>query len=295
MSAKVRVKRVLLTCLAACGYAMALPIACRQRRLRSGGELRVLTYHSVSPWRKHETNVLPSVFAAHMRLLSRMATVTPLEAPQESVRRRCTRGMPRAAVTFDDGYASVLFHAEPIMRAHQIGATCFVTVGYAGTDRLLPHDAGATLHEARLLRWDEVREMEGRGVRIGSHCLSHRRLAALDDASLAAELALSRQFLARELGKEVFMLSLPFGRTHDFDDRVWEAARGAGYTTVCTAQYGWNCENSDRSELKRIGIDSSDSLFTLRAKLDGALDILTLAERPAARRLVAIANHILHA
>ena len=83
------------------------------------------------------------------------------------------------------------------------------------------------------------------------------------------------------------------GRSGDYDPRLPEAARGAGYTAVATAKYGWNDGGTSRWELRRIGVESSDTVFTLRAKLNGALDLLALAERPFWRRVVRRVNRML--
>ena len=46
------------------------------------------------------------------------------------------------------------------------------------------------------------------------------------------------------------------------------------YEVAVTARYGWNTARTDPFELRRIGIEAGDTLWTLRAKLDGALDLL---------------------
>jgi len=73
----------------------------------------------------------------------------------------------------------------------------------------------------------------------------------------------------------------------DYDGRAVREARRARLCRAVTARYGWNALGGDMFELRRMGIESSDTLFTLRAKLNGALDLLAIAKRaPAAVRRV---------
>lgn len=293
MKRKTWIKRLLFTLLALAGYACLLPLL-RRWRERNASACRVLTYHSVGSARAHETNVSAAAFAAQMAFIATRAQPVDLQADAAGGASSAnTRWRPRVAVTLDDGYADNLLTAAPILRRHKIPAVCFVTAGLVGTERRLPHDAALPAGAARLLTWPEVRALRAAGVAIGSHGLSHARLADVGDNDVRTEVHESRQLIERRIGAPVPLFSYPYGRAADLDARAVAAARAAGYTAAFTAMYGWNRAGDDPLRLRRIGVESADTLFTLRAKLNGALDLLVLAESRAGRALVRLANRLL--
>jgi glycosyltransferase involved in cell wall biosynthesis/peptidoglycan/xylan/chitin deacetylase (PgdA/CDA1 family) len=75
-------------------------------------------------------------------------------------------------------------------------------------------------------------------VTIGSHAVSHRRLALLNAEQLKAELVDSRCTLEEYLGVSVAHFSFPFGGAEACGRREFEAAEQAGYTSAVTALQG---------------------------------------------------------
>jgi peptidoglycan/xylan/chitin deacetylase (PgdA/CDA1 family)/SAM-dependent methyltransferase len=91
----------------------------------------VLTYHQVgrpSPDPLH-VSVPEELFASQMEELQRSWNPLTLDAMVEGLAHG---NLPRksVAVTFDDGYAGVLFFALPILERFHIPATIFVSTGY---------------------------------------------------------------------------------------------------------------------------------------------------------------------
>jgi peptidoglycan/xylan/chitin deacetylase (PgdA/CDA1 family) len=208
------------------------------------------------------------------RVVGPDATLTPLPGPA-------------VLVTLDDGYADNYHEALPVLRAEGIRALIFLVAGYAGTDNLLQHDEGGPVETNRLLRWEEVRDCDSRYVEFGSHGWSHRRLSTIaDDVQMAQEVFLSKQRIEEESGRPVRFFSFPFGVEGDYDARATGMVREAGYQAAFNAKYGENREGVDAFDLYRIGVERSDNLFTLRAKLNGALDLLRWAQTPWGRRCV---------
>jgi len=280
MNIKRIIKSILLHGLAAVGYMLLLPLFRRDPRT-----FRVLTYHSIGDRRPHETNVSTSAFERQMEFLAsatRPVALQDVSASQD--------GPVQVIVTMDDGYADNLEVAQPILARHGIPAICFLTVDYIGSGRPLPHDAAYAAEQVRLLSWDEARQLARRNVTIGSHGNSHTRFTSLDDDAVRHEIAGSRDRIRAETGTDVSYLSFPYGRILDFDERAVSAAREAGYRATFSAIYGANrCGEFDRP-LRRIGIEGSDTNFTLRAKLNGALDLLALFETRLGRSIVRSLN-----
>ena len=140
-----------------------------------------------------------------------------------------SRRASAVAVTFDDGYCSVVDNALPAMRARAIPATVFVPTQYLG-DRpgWITNDRHRDARE-RVMTTDQLRRLRDDGVLIGSHGVSHRPLTRLSEVDTRAELHGSRKVLQEILGEKVDLFALPYGST---DDRVLRLAAEAGYSRV---------------------------------------------------------------
>jgi peptidoglycan/xylan/chitin deacetylase (PgdA/CDA1 family) len=88
--------------------------------LERGGDL-ALNYH----------NVRPAVFARHAEFLAARASVVSLDEMLASP--PSSRGRPRVALTFDDGYRSFPREIVPILERHGLPATWFVATALIGT------------------------------------------------------------------------------------------------------------------------------------------------------------------
>jgi peptidoglycan/xylan/chitin deacetylase (PgdA/CDA1 family) len=191
------------------------------------GDTLVLCYHGVSERWPASQSVTPRAFEDQVALLLRRgyAPVTFSEAVRGGAGRRF-------AVTFDDGYRSVLEMAKPVLDRLGLTATLFVPTDWIGSDRPVEWGGASrwlgTEHEdeLRVLDWDDVAGLAVAGWEIGSHTRSHCHLTRCDDARLADELGGSRATLEGRLGRVCTALAYPFG---DVDERVVAAAAAAGY------------------------------------------------------------------
>jgi peptidoglycan/xylan/chitin deacetylase (PgdA/CDA1 family) len=155
--------------------------------------------------------------------------------------------MRRVVLTFDDGYRGVKESALPALRARGFAATVFVVADRTGG----VNDWDGETPGEPLLAADEIQALYGAGIEIGSHGATHRALTRLDDADLAREVAGSRETLERITGAPVTSFCYPYG---DFDDRVVEAVRAAGYGAATVIRGGISKDLSDPFRLKRVAV-----------------------------------------
>jgi peptidoglycan/xylan/chitin deacetylase (PgdA/CDA1 family) len=173
----------------------------------------VLRYHAVSSSWPHRLAVTPESFERQLRALLH-------------------DGM-RPRVTFDGAFRSVRC-VVPLLEQLAIPVTVFACTGCASTGAplVLPelaHEADARPEDLATMSWDELRELAGRGIAVGSHTAHHPHLRTLDDDELREELVGSRERIEHELDRPCRTLAYPYG---EHDRRVRAAARDAGYATA---------------------------------------------------------------
>jgi peptidoglycan/xylan/chitin deacetylase (PgdA/CDA1 family) len=140
-------------------------------------------------------------------------------------------------LTFDDGHASFHGVATGVLARAGYSATVFAITGRVG--------------QPGYCTWDELREVERAGHRVGSHTHTHPILTHLDDAATSDELNRSRTVLAAELGHPVTILAYRGGH---HDDRVVGLTRAAGYRCAVTTRPGFNGAGSDLLMLRRNAV-----------------------------------------
>jgi peptidoglycan/xylan/chitin deacetylase (PgdA/CDA1 family) len=229
------------------------------------GAALVFAYHAVSPVWPSGLAVSPERMRVQLeRLVERGrpgATFTEVlrrEAPARAI-----------AVTFDDGYRSVLEHAFPLLSELGLPGTVFVPTDLVGSPRPMswrgidrwtggPHE-----DELIPLDWDQLRRLRDAGWEIGSHTRTHPQLTRLGGEELMAELTGSREKVIREVGS-CTSLAYPYG---DHDDRVRAAAREAGYEGAATMELG----PADPFRYPRVGVYPMDVPWRFRTKSSGAV------------------------
>lgn len=184
----------------------------------------VLLYHRVVG--RHDPDdpraVTVDAFERHMRALeSRGLRGSSIGEIADSTQRRGGT-KPSVGLTFDDGYEDVRTRVAPVLERFGFSATVFLVTG-----RLGGHADWTGLEvRARLLDWDQVRELSSAGIEFGSHTRTHARLDDVTAARLRDELAASRSDLERGLGRTPRWVSYPYGVS---SAAVRDAARAAGY------------------------------------------------------------------
>ncbi len=218
----------------------------------------VLMYHSISPSRlpdPHALRVHPARLDRHLRLLARLRLRGV--SLSELVRAR-ERGESRGLVglTFDDGYTDFLEHAVPVLERHGMTGTVYVVAGRMGGQN--EWDTGPRFD---IMTADQVRAVAAAGQEVGSHTMTHARLAGADPAVLAAEVGESRRVLEDVLQAEVAGFCYPYG---SYDQAAADAVRAAGYDNACvTGDY----HPGDRVTLPRCYVSPGDTRAHIVARL----------------------------
>lgn len=243
------------------------------RRVTSGTRpttpLVVLTYHAVA---KEDVGQ----FEKQMVELKRRAKPVFADDPLTSSRRR-------AAVTFDDAFQCTFDHALPVLARHEIPATVFVPTGFLGAPAgWMVTRGGADDVADHVVARATLADLDPRRVRLGSHTVTHPRLASLDTAAVQAELSASRRTLENISGAPVRMLALPYGSS---SANVLATAARMGYARVFANVPAPGDRGGAPLLVGRIDVSPRDWPLEFRLKVQGAYQWLTLAI-PAKRALL---------
>ena len=232
-----------------------------------GSDVLVLCYHAVSQTWPADLSIAPQLLAEQLRYLTGKGYrgVTFSEAVAGGT------GGKLVAVTFDDGYRSVLELALPILQGLGIPGTLFVPTDYIGSEEPMSWPGieqwTGGPHERELIpmSWPEVEQLRDAGWEIGSHTRSHPKLTQISPVQLTVELADSRRRCAEMLG-ECAAIAYPYG---DHDDTVVAATGAAGYTAAATLPD--DVPPPTPLAWPRIGIYNNDDMRAFRLKVSPAV------------------------
>lgn len=218
--------------------------------------------------------VPPAAFEAQLDALAARRRIVSLREALALLGRAASREV--AAITFDDGYRDFAELAVPPLRARGLHATVFVPAEHLGGWNAW--DAGRYARR-EILGAAELRGLDPRWIEIGAHGASHCRLRGLDPASLERETGGARRRLEDASGRPVRLFAYPFGLLDDFDGAAEAAVAAAGFEAACSTRFGRGSLPGERFQLRRVGVEPSDTLAVCERKLDGAYDWTAGKER----------------
>jgi peptidoglycan/xylan/chitin deacetylase (PgdA/CDA1 family) len=126
--------------------------------------------------------------------------------------------IPAVEISFDDGNASDVDIALPALLQRELSASFFVVAGRIGAPGSLDRDA--------------LRELDRRGMTIGSHGMDHRPWRHLSPVDRDRELVEARRELAAIIGRPMEEAALPTGA---YDRRLLKELERLEYRAVHTS------------------------------------------------------------
>jgi peptidoglycan/xylan/chitin deacetylase (PgdA/CDA1 family) len=217
-------------------------------------------YHQVTP-NIHPgflaCSVTPRTLRTHMNIL-KLFRFNPITLDQLQDYRNGNSMLPKKPVliTFDDCYQECIHYAVPVLEEKGFSAVFYMPTDFAGTNShwLVP-ELG---FEFPIIGWDTVKRLDKTGFEIGSHTMSHPRLAEISANDCLKELVESRNILEDKLGHQVVHMAYPFG---SFNETTAACAAEAGYLTSCTTEEGIAKLEDDPLLLPRINIMGMTSVI----------------------------------
>jgi peptidoglycan/xylan/chitin deacetylase (PgdA/CDA1 family) len=166
------------------------------------------------------------------------------------------------AITLDDGYADNVENALPILARYGFGATCYVASAALG--RYNAWDAEKLQVRKPVMTAAQLAEWTRAGMEVGAHTRTHPHLPQVSSDQVEEEVRGSRSDLEQLTGREVQHFCYPYG---EFDDRVLEVVRRAGFATATTVRRARARAEDDPYRLPRVQVREQDPLGRFLLKL----------------------------
>jgi len=230
----------------------------------------ILYYHAIG---EGPDAMSQSQFRSQMEWLVTHAEVLPLDDLLADMGETPLR----AAISFDDGYASVAAQAEPVLSDLDVSATVYLNTGWISeggrraSEPALGHYPGE-----HFMSWEDVKLLASRRWIVGSHGIEHLDLTAVDDARITVELRDSKRTIEDRLEIKCRHFAYTWGR---YTRRVQRAVEEAGYQTAASAIHCPLKNTNDRYALPRIDISKQYSLDDFQAIIRGDWDFLGSIQR----------------
>ena len=222
----------------------------------STGRGVVLYYHAVKPAER-------AAFAWQMDELVKHARPFRADSPETM-----TAGQLNVAVTFDDGFESVLQNAIPELTKRHIPFTMFVPSGSLGERPCWVLDPEHRAWDERVLSREDLRVLAKLPLaQLGSHSITHPNLQRLSADEARRELVQSKVDLEAIAGSQVDVFSFPHGA---HSPALLEEARQAGYKRVFTVEPTLVESGGTTFSVGRVGVDPDDWPIEFRLKIAGA-------------------------
>lgn len=230
--------------------------------------IHILTYHRVGEFPKR----MPSHrgqychrerFAAQMAMLKRCGySVVSMDDAVAGLSGQKELPARSVVLTFDDAYLDFLEHAVPVLKAHGYPATVYAVAGMLGKTNEWVVPEGLT--PAPLMSAAHLCEVRDLGFTVGSHTVSHPRLATVETPRITEEMCVSKRMLEDTLGQRIDHFCYPYG-SHDL--RAVHAAAEAGYVTATTCVRAVATPADDLLTLPRKPVSQGNTALGLLWKL----------------------------
>lgn len=201
----------------------------------------ILEYHMITnnpPKDSEVYNVPPEEFAAQLDYLQQNGyTTMTLREFMRAKHGKITLPENPVVLTFDDGYENVYTEMLPILEAHKMTAVVYVITNELG--------------KPGYLTLEQVKDMQRRGIEIGSHTADHLALVMLSGDFLMNQIRNSKIFLEWSGVETIYSFSYPNGA---YNSELIELLKSENYLTAVTGDIGLNTLKTNPYALRRVHI-----------------------------------------
>jgi len=223
-------------------------------RKKSPATLVVLTYHAITSNQRLN-------FVRQMDMLKKYHLIF------SDTRIDLNAGRHYVAVTFDDGFESVVENALPELVKRGIPATLFIPSGHLGQRPGWITNLNNTNFNESVMSPGRLQSIQSDLLKIGSHSVTHRSLTQLQEQETMKELVDSKMKLETLLHDKITSFSFPYGA---YNTTVLKLAKKAGYTSVFCSWPIFPLSRMNGFLIGRTPASPDDTALEFRLKIMGA-------------------------
>ena len=242
-----KIKDILTGWLSAMVFALLSTSASAQEQTQgtSAGvsHASVIMYHRFDEGRYPSTNTTLAQLDEHIAYLKEGGfTVMALPDIIEAFQSGGTVPDRTVAITIDDAYLSVYEKGWPRFEAAGFPITLFIA-----TDPIDRNLRG-------YMSWDQIRDLQAKGVTMGSQTASHPHMHRISSDQVRAELANSNDRFLTEIGLRPTLFAYPYG---EYNLDVIEAVKEAGFIAAFGQNSGIMHKDDLTFELPRFAFNET--------------------------------------
>ncbi len=221
----------------------------------------ILYYHSVS---KEQINM----FRWQLETLMHFGKIVPSNYNSSSTSKKLL-----FAITFDDGFNSILENAIPLLELNSIPYSIFIPTGYLGKSPNWENQGERFDSKEIIIDKEQILKLNKNLTLIGSHSVSHPNFLSISQSEQNYELVQSREFLNSLMSENIELFSFPYGA---YDAHLISLAFDAGYKFVFTSLpcFSKINEHSKNHLRGRVPVNCSDSKIEFLVKIFGGYNWL---------------------
>jgi peptidoglycan/xylan/chitin deacetylase (PgdA/CDA1 family) len=172
------------------------------------------------------------------------------------------------AITFDDGFTSVLDNALPEMEKKIVPCTIFIPTNYIGKNPNWHIKGEIFDSNEKIMNEHQIKSLNNSLVKIGSHSLNHPDLTKIASNEQEKELIASKKYLEDLLNTEIYLFSFPYG---SYNPKLIEIATSAGYRFIFSTEPSFSSQFSEQNSSfrGRVPVDTLDFKFEFLLKILG--------------------------
>lgn len=230
-------------------------------------QVPILMYHEVVPTSENVLNIVsPQSFRQQMSYLKQKRfRVISFEDLVDSLERKRDFSRRSVVITFDDGMENLYHHAFPVLKEFNLPAIIFMP--------------SAMMGQAGYLSYEQMLEMQQSGlISFGSHTRDQVYLPELSEEEQDYQIYASQDDLQDALGVEIHFFAYPAG---GFTEVTKELLKESGYRAAVTTNRGFDRQQKDLYELKRVSMRDHDRLwYKMKAKCSGYYNLFRKSVKP---------------
>ena len=238
----------------------------------------VLTYHAIARG-PAPLCIDPPLFAEQLDRIVASGATTLTVSEVAAALRAGTLPARVIGLTFDDGFASVVEVAAPLLAERGLRATVFCVADHVGGSSDWASQP-PSIPRLPLADADALSTLAAAGWEIGSHGLSHEPLIRLAPERRRHELEASRLKLEDMIGVSVCAFAYPYGAVTATSE---VELRTAGYSAACTTRIAPLGPSTNALALPRVDAHYLGRGTVLTAVIEGRARGYLSARRLAAR------------